>query len=260
MKVGRSFGYELDFEDIKLPVKIRDIHKIERKNSIAISVFGYETRKIVQSTCQKNVAKKKHVDLLWIEKEGKSHHVLIKDFHTFMYYHTLHRGRKHFFRYCLQAFRTEKISKCRVKDSFKINGKQRIKMAEKDEYDRFKNNGRNIKSPFMIYADFESILAPEDNGKQNSNDSYPNKYQKHAACSYGHKLVCANDKFSKILKSYLDDDAAYNFNNNMVEESKYCCDVMEKKELLMTKEDDEDFENSTKCWIYDNVYVDGMLN
>ena len=25
----------------------------------------------------------------------------------------------------------------------------------------------------------------------------------------------------------------------------------------MTKEDDKDFENSTKCWICDNVYVDG---
>ena len=24
---------------------------------------------------------------------------------------------------------------------------------------------RKIKSPFMIYADFESILVPEDNGK-----------------------------------------------------------------------------------------------
>ena len=28
------------------------------------------------------------------------------------------------------------------------------------------------------------------------------------------------------------------------------------KELVMIKEDDEDFENSTKYWICDNVYVD----
>ena len=25
----------------------------------------------------------------------------------------------------------------------------------------------------------------------------------------------------------------------------------------MTKKDNEDFENSTKCWIFDNSYVDG---
>ena len=45
----------------------------------------------------------------------------------------------------------------------------------------------------------------------------------------------------------------------MVEESKYCTDIMEKhfnKELVIAKKDGEDFKNSTKCWIYDNVYVD----
>ena len=29
-----------------------------------------------------------------------------------------------------------------------------------------------------------------------------------------------------------------------------------KKELAMTKEDSEDFKNSTKCWICDNDYID----
>ena len=45
----------------------------------------------------------------------------------------------------------------------------------------------------------------------------------------------------------------------MVEESKYYTDIMEKhfnKELVIAKKDGEDFKNSTKCWIYDNVYVD----
>ena len=41
----------------------------------------------------------------------------------------------------------------------------------------------------MIYADFESILVPEANGKQNPNGSYTNKYQKHVACSYGYVLT-----------------------------------------------------------------------
>ena len=45
----------------------------------------------------------------------------------------------------------------------------------------------------------------------------------------------------------------------MIEESKYCSDVINKhfnKELVMTKEDNEDFENSTKCWVRVNVYFD----
>ena len=31
------------------------------------------------------------------------------------------------------------------------------------------------------------------------------------------------------------------------------------KELVITKKDIEDFENSTKCWIYDNDYVDSDI-
>ena len=44
----------------------------------------------------------------------------------------------------------------------------------------------------------------------------------------------------------------------MIEESKYCGDVMKKhfkKELVMTKEHNQDF-NSTKFWICGNDYVD----
>ena len=46
----------------------------------------------------------------------------------------------------------------------------------------------------------------------------------------------------------------------MIEESKYCGDVMKKyfnKELTMTKTDNENFEKSTKRWICDNAYIDG---
>ena len=52
-----------------------------------------------------------------------------------------------------------------VVNCFKINDKQMVKMAQKGETVKFKNYTRKIKSPFMIYSDFESILVPENNGK-----------------------------------------------------------------------------------------------
>ena len=95
-----------------------------------------------------------------------------------MYHHTLRLGRKYFCCYCLQAFRAVEKLRCYIKDCFKINSKQTINMPKNGEYIKFKNFGRKIKSPFMIYTDFECILVPEDNGKQNLNESYTNKYQK----------------------------------------------------------------------------------
>ena len=117
-------------------------------------------------------------------------------------------------------------------------------MLKNSEYAKFKNYEKKIKSPFIIYADVERILVPQDNGKQNPKESWTNKYQKHIAWSYSYKLVCVNDKFSKPFKAY--------------ENKEYCSDAMKKyfnKKLVMTKGDNEDFKNSIRCWICDNYYV-----
>ena len=79
----------------------------------------------------KKCFEEKYVDLLLIGEKGKRHYPLIKDFNTFLYDDTLHRGRKPFCCFCLQTFSTEKILICHVKDCLKINGRQMIKMPKK---------------------------------------------------------------------------------------------------------------------------------
>ena len=74
---------------------------------------------------------RKHVDLLLIGEEGKRHYIFIKDFNTFIYDYTLHRGRKDFCRYFLQAFSSEELLKSHIKDCIEINGKQRVIMPKK---------------------------------------------------------------------------------------------------------------------------------
>ena len=108
---------------------------------------------------------------------------------------------------------------------------------------------KKIKSALIIYADFESILVPENNGKQNPKEPYTNKYQGHVACSCSYKLVCVDDKFSKPFKTYLGKDAVHSFINKMTEESKYCNEVTQNfnKELVMTKENNDNSKNSSKC-------------
>ena len=104
----KDFAKKLDFEDIKFPVKVRDIYKLEKKKfSSALVLLLLEIKKNIQSMYQKK-CEKKHVDLLLIGDEEKRHYVLIKYFNTFMYDHNLHRGRKHFCRYCLKSFLVQK--------------------------------------------------------------------------------------------------------------------------------------------------------
>ena len=113
-------------------------------------------------------------------------------------------------------------------------------MVQTNDYVKFKSYERKTKSPFIMYSDFEVILIPDNNGRQNPDESNTNKYQ------IGCQLLC------------VEKDAICNFINSMIEKSKYCVGVLKKhfnKELAMTKEDDEEFENSMKCWIWDHVYV-----
>ena len=90
-------------------------------------------KKNIQSTYQKNVSKKKHVDLLLIGEREKNTMFLSMisiDSYTIIHY----IERKHSYCCCLHAFNTEEISKCHIKDCFEINVKQTSKMRKKDEY------------------------------------------------------------------------------------------------------------------------------
>ena len=107
----------------------------------------------LSNSLSKRYCKEKHIDLVLIGEEGKRHYVLIKEFNTFMYDHTLDHGKKHFCIYCLQAFSTEEMLKRHIKDCYKISGKQRIIMPKKSEFVQYKNYERKIKSPFIIYVD-----------------------------------------------------------------------------------------------------------
>ena len=88
-KNEKLFEDELDVEDIKFPVKIKDIHKIEINNSIGISVFVYESKGKYSLYVSRNTSKE-HVN-------PRKYYILVKDFETFIYDgHTLHHGWNHF--------------------------------------------------------------------------------------------------------------------------------------------------------------------
>ena len=161
-KADKDFDEKLDFKGVQFPVKIRDIQKTEKEILSALVFLAMKKKKNIQFMYQKQCCEEKHVDLLLLG--GQRNFVLIKDFNSCMYDHTLHHGRKHFCRYCLQVSSTEEILKRNIKDCFKINCKQQIIMPKEGEFVKLKNYERKIQSSFITYADFEGILVPENNG------------------------------------------------------------------------------------------------
>ena len=75
--------------------KLEIFTKLKKKEMYRISVFGYENKDKYPIYASINIFQR-HVDLSLIGEEYERHYILIKDFNTFMYNHTLSRGRKHF--------------------------------------------------------------------------------------------------------------------------------------------------------------------
>ena len=85
-KCDKDFSEQLDFKDLKFPVKIIDIHKIKKnkKNSIGISVLGYENKEKHPLYVSKKCCENKHVDLLLI---GEGEKKALCSYEKFQYSH-----------------------------------------------------------------------------------------------------------------------------------------------------------------------------
>ena len=161
-----------------------------KKHSIGISVFGYENKVKYPIYISKKCCEEKNCYLLLIGEEGKRHYFLLNiSIQSCMIIHYI--VKENIFVVIVYNFSVQEKLECHIND---YNDK-------KGEYVRFKNYEGKIKSPYMIYADLESTLLPEGSGKQNSEEPYRNKCQKHISCSYGYKLVCVYHKFSQPFRS-----------------------------------------------------------
>ena len=130
-----------------------------------------------------------------------------------------------------------------------INGAQSIRLEK--EIIEFKNYFKQIPVPFKIYADFECNL----DSVESYEGSYSKKYQHHVPYSFAYKLVWVDDKFTKPIVVFRGEDAAYEFIKAIVKKYQYCKKVMNKhfnKNLIMTEEEEKQFQSSNTCWICKN--------
>ena len=256
-KSDKLFINKLNYNGIDFPVNINQYNKIEKQNNININVFAYENKKPypIYISNEKN---ENHIEMLLLTKNDKKHYVLIKDFNKFMFNQTKNRQRKHFCMSCLQCFSSERVLINHKNICLVINKTQAIKMPDKENNILKFNYFKQQKVPFIIYADFEAITKKIHGCMKNDDKSFTEEYQKHIDCSYGYKVVCCyDDKFSKSVQIYRGKDAAYKFLEKMLDEVRHCKKIVKKhfnKELIMSKDDENNFKKSTECHICNKKY------
>ena len=115
----------------------------------------------------------------------------------------------------------------------------------------FKNYFKQIPVPFKVYVDFECNLESVESYE----GSYSKKYQDHIPCSFAYKLVCVDDKFTKLIVIFRGENAAYEFIKAILKEYQYCKKVMNKhfSKNLIVSEEEEEFQSRNMCWICEKL-------
>ena len=248
-KKDREMFKGLNYSSADFPVSKKDYGKIKVLNKINVNVFCYENKPIypvyLSDQCFND-----SLDLLLISNDFTSHYVYIKDFNRLCLIKLKIKTRNTFVKVFLQCFSSENVLKEHKKGCLLINGGQNVKLEK--GFIEFKNFNRQIPVPFKIYADFECLLKGVDCGVDNDCFSYTNKHQDHIPCSFAYKVVCVDNKFSKDIVLYRGKNAVLKFIKCIFKEYGYCRNVMKKhfnKNLIMTAEQNEEFEKSNICWI-----------
>ena len=130
-----------------------------------------------------------------------------------------------------------------------INGAKFVRL-EKGRIE-FKNYFKQIPVPFKVYVDFECNLESVESYE----GSYSKKYQDHIPCSFAYKLVCVDDKFTKLIVIFRGENAAYEFIKAILKEYQYCKKVMNKhfSKNLIVSEEEEEFQSRNMCWICEKL-------
>ena len=225
-------------------VQEKDFSKVDTKNNICINVFYFENKLTFPIHISDQNLKIQRICCLQLIKT--SHIMCISKILTDLCFRKQRiKTKKYFCKSCFQCFSCKDVLAKHKEVCLSINGAQSVRL-EKGTIE-FKNYFKQIPVPFKIYADFECNLYSVESYE----GSYSKKYQDHVPCSFAYKLVCVDDKFTKPIVVFRDENAAYEFIKAILKEYEYCKKVMKKdfhKKLIMSEEE-EQFQSSNTCWI-----------
>ena len=112
-----------------------------------------------------------------------------------------------------------------------------------------------LPAPFVVYADFESVLEPLSNADTTQGVTVGGEpstipYQKHVACSYSYKIVSSViPDFNKPIVWYI--------RELQREAEKLCVEyIYTPQEMKFTGDDEVCFESAQVCHICQRILVD----
>ena len=156
----RKFMDNYDWSGLEFPVSIKDIGKFENRNNISVNVWAVEGRDIYIHRKGQRVGRE--INLLMVSEDGIWHYTAIKSLSRLLSSKNSNTKRKQYFcMNCLQGFMQES-RRDQHQVYCKDNESVRVEMPKQGSTIDFKDGQNQFRVPFIMYADFESILEPMD--------------------------------------------------------------------------------------------------
>ncbi|XP_071057012.1 uncharacterized protein [Onthophagus taurus] len=116
--------------------------------------------------------------------------------------------------------------------------------------------------PFVIYADFESILQPIDFCEPNSSKSFTEKVEMHQPYSFAYYIVSTIDSSFNKFETYTGLDASHVFITKLIDDvksiyNKYLKTV--KPMIPLTTDEQRNFDSAENCYICQNPFTSDQV-
>ncbi|CAG2208278.1 unnamed protein product [Mytilus edulis] len=243
----KEHASSLNFDTIMFPVKLADIPKFEKQNKISLNVFGFNKGEVFPIHISKHRFEQ-HVNLLMISDNKKSHFCWIKNLNRLLGDQHTHHGRHFYCPYCLHGFTKERILSNHL-PYCQTHGPQKIELpTEENKWLHYKDIRKQLKVPYIIYADFECLQEPIL--YNNECDQKTKKTTLHVPCGFAYKVVGLTPVTSNEPVVYRGADAADKFVECMVQEQEEIEQKFKHCEpMIMTGSDWQSFKKATMCHI-----------
>ena len=255
-----KYENDLNFEQIKFPLRVKDIRKFEKQNPNLplINVFSVNENNKVYPLRINQKDWQKTIDLFLYSDGEKQHYSLIKNFSRLIRSQLTKDTTKQIFicKKCLNHHTKEELLEKHMKYCGN-NETALIRMpTKKNNIIKFKRHFKKLPLPFVIYADFECFTVPIRTCQPNPEKSFTQSYQKHEP-SYFYIYLKALDGIENNIKPILytkenpDEDVSEKFIEYVVELThKIYKDYYQKpKPVVLTKEEEKEFQSATICHI-----------
>ena len=151
----------LNFDGVESPTLVSQICKVEKLNNLAINVYGWENNKVIIYRISNQPYDVKRINTLLLEQDEKSHYVLIKNLNRLL--NSKNDKQMFYCERCLIGFTRDDLLQSHLVECRGINEQAvRIQMpTENNKSIKFVNHKKQLKAPWGIYADFESIIKKD---------------------------------------------------------------------------------------------------